>query len=882
MDLIVTHSNADFDALSSLVAAQKLYPHAQLLLPGSQEPKVREFLSLCKDLIDIKTEKECSLSHVRRLVVVDTRHASRIGIAAQLLKRKRMHVTVYDHHPRTQFDIKATRDYYQEIGATVTMLVNRIRTKRLPLNPLEATLMTLGIYEETGSLTYRTTTQNDLDAVGYLLSAGANLTVVSSYLNRELSDMELGFLAQLMHATRTYNIKGINIAFTEGIAKAYVGELGSIIHKLIDVENIKVLFAFIKIGKKIQLVARSRLEGIDVNKLLKEFHGGGHPTAASATLRDVSVGEAERTLLKLLPSYIKITIVARDLMNKPVITAHIDEKVTDVRKKLRRLGLKGIVVLDGSKIAGIVTAGDLNKAIRHNLGHSRVKGYMSSNVITITPSTPLHEIQRAMYENKIGRLPVVERGALQGIVTRTDVMKVLYGDLFTEQFTGRRRGPATNIQDDMKRRLPSSIYRTLRLIGRLARSHGFRAYVVGGFVRDMLLNERNFDVDITVEPDGIAFAQILARQTKGTLVIHKRFGTASIFIKWPQGAIEKEYPTTFRIDVATARTERYERPAALPQVTFSSIRDDLFRRDFTINAIAASLNPDHFGEISDFFGGQRDIVDGVIRVLHDGSFIDDPTRIFRAVRFEQRFNFKIEAHTVDLIQHAVDLKMFEKVEKQRIRDEIILILKEKNPTKALRRMAELHEFRFIHPKIRLHAKIMQTLKTIDEMATYLTAIARTKRTIDVWLMYFMALLECLTTKEVQCLCNEFRFRRGDVLRILSCKDKAAGIVTFLNGSRPIKASKIYQRLQPLSYEVILLMYAKVKKNKRARMRIHNFLTRSSGIRVSMRGDDLKQLGITPGPEFKHILENILYAKIDGKLKTKKDEERFVLKRLRKR
>jgi tRNA nucleotidyltransferase (CCA-adding enzyme) len=433
----------------------------------------------------------------------------------------------------------------------------------------------------------------------------------------------------------------------------------------------------------------------------------------------------------------------------------------------------------------------------------------------------------------------------------------------------------------MKRRLPGSIYRTLRLIGRLAKSHDFRAYLVGGFVRDILLNKENFDVDITVEPDGIAFAEILAHKTGGTLVVHKRFGTASVFIKWPKGT-SRQHPRTFRIDVATARTERYEQPAALPQVTFSSIRDDLLRRDFTINAIAASLNPNHFGEVIDFFGGQRDLVDGVVRVLHDGSFIDDPTRIFRAVRFEQRFNFKIEAHTVDLIQHAVDLKMFEKVHKQRIRDEIILILKEKNPIKALQRMAELHEFRFIHPKIRLRPKILRTLKMINEITPYLRTIARTTRTVDVWLMHLMVLLDCLTTKETHSLCNEFRFRRGDVLRILSYKEKEASTMAFLSSPCVIKASKIYQRLEPFSYEVMLLLYAKLKKNKRARMRIHNFLTRSSTIRVRTRGEDLKALGIVPGPEFKHILQAILYAKIDGKLKTKKDEERFVQKRLQKR
>ncbi|GAF68630.1 unnamed protein product, partial [marine sediment metagenome] len=160
MDLIVTHNNADFDAFSSAIAAKKAYPNSKILLPGSQEQSVRRFLSLSKDKIQVESEKTCDFSDIDRLILVDTRHRSRIGKAGDLLNRK-IEVHIYDHHPRMKGDIKGDLDVHEEVGATVTILLNILRrNKSLEITPLEATIMLLGVYEETGSLTYRTTTRS--------------------------------------------------------------------------------------------------------------------------------------------------------------------------------------------------------------------------------------------------------------------------------------------------------------------------------------------------------------------------------------------------------------------------------------------------------------------------------------------------------------------------------------------------------------------------------------------------------------------------------------------------------------------------------------------------------------------------------------------------
>lgn len=859
MDLITTHINADFDALGSLVAAKKLYPDSRLLLPGSQEQSVREFLALSKDLIIVESEKECDLERIDRLILVDTRHKSRIGITGQLID-KGIEVHIYDHHPRMKEDIVADKDVYEEAGATVTILSDIIKRKNIKLSYLEATLMLLGIYEETGSLTYRTTTKHDVDMVSYLLSQGANLSVVSSYLNRELSEEELTFLTKLINATEKVSIKGISVSMIEIDGESYVGELGMLIHKLLDIENIPVLFVFIK-GKagRVNIIARSKLSNVDVNKILSHFAGGGHVSAASARVKIDDIKRLKTKLIKVLKANIRVRLYAKDIMSRYVKTIDINEKIEDAKKILLRARLSGMPVVDRARVAGVITLGALNKAIKRGFSHSRVKGYMLRDFTKIKEKTPLHVIHKMILENDAGVLPVVRGNKIIGIVHRTDVLKKIYNGLLSKTPGAISKKVVSNLSKKMAGVFSKEIMDLLRRIGVLSNKLGFSAFVVGGLVRDLLLGAKNLDLDIVIEGDAISFGKTLSQELSGALIVHRRFGTSTVVTK-----------DRLKIDLATARKEVYERPAALPTVEFSSLKNDLIRRDFTINAMAMSLNKENFGQLIDFFGGESDLKSCRIRVMHDGSFIDDPTRIFRAVRFEQRFGFTIDTHTEELIINAIEEEMFEKVEPQRIRDEIILILKEKEPLKALNRMAELHEFRFIHPKISLDQAMRRFYKSIDETHRWYEKAPFRRRAIEKWLMYLIALFESLSYNETLRLCDKFVFKRGERLRILSYKKDAKRIIKLLSSKKHLAASRIYSVLEPLSYEVILLIMARAD-SKLATARIKAFLEKYNGIRIKLRGEDIKALGMKPGPKFKRILQKVLYKKIDGILKTKRNE-----------
>ena len=875
MDLIVTHNNADFDALSSIVAASKLYPGARLLLPGSQEKAVRSFLSLVKDKIKIENEKTCRLDDVTRLVIVDNRHKSRIGVAASLLGKKGLEIHIYDHHPPTRSDIKGDKDISKEVGATVSVLLEiLVKKRKLKFTPMEATLMLLGIYEETGSLSYSTTTKLDVDMVSRLLECGANLNAVSSYLNRELSGNELSALIDLLHSIDTVNINGIDIAFSHVDSDHIDGEMGTVVHKLQDVENYPVIFALFKAQDRLKILGRSRVKSVDVNKLLGIFKGAGHSSAASAKIEGVSIEKAKKDLVNAIKEMTRPKIYARDIMTFPVRTVSQEERVTEALCELERFGCKGAPVLNEDKeLVGVVTLGDLKKALKSKLGHSRVKGYMSSNLVTVSPGTPLHELKDILTKQDKGRIPVIEKNKIVGIVTRTDVLKKIHSSFFPEAL--RRAPQMDNIADKMKEQLPGKLMSLIRTIGREADAREMNVFLVGGFVRDIFLGEKNYDLDIVVEGDAIKFGKVLADKIGGSLVTHQKFGTSTIVKPWPSWLGTSLHPDNkFKIDVATARREVYERPAALPTVKFSSLREDLYRRDFTVNAMAVSANKKNFGLFIDFFAGLEDLEKGIIRVLHDNSFIDDPTRIFRAVRFEQRFGFTIENHTEYLVTHAVKQEMFRRTENQRIRDELILILKERNPEKAVFRMKDLHELRFIHPELVIDKSIKGRFSDLRKGINWYNSHASGKRQLDTWIINLMVILEKLSQLQVEEVMKKFVLTRSASIRLRGYKKKTANALRKLSVKGKMSPSKIYRILEPLPHEVTLYAMAKTGSSL-AKTRIKKFFTDYNVVKLKVKGDDIIAQGVHPGPRYKKILDQILCEKIDGKLKTKRDELNYL-------
>ncbi|MFH1354810.1 MAG: CCA tRNA nucleotidyltransferase [Candidatus Omnitrophota bacterium] len=407
------------------------------------------------------------------------------------------------------------------------------------------------------------------------------------------------------------------------------------------------------------------------------------------------------------------------------------------------------------------------------------------------------------------------------------------------------------------KRLPDKIQELIGLARDLAERMNIHAYLVGGFVRDLIIGVNNLDLDIVVEGDGVAFAQELAKILRAKLVRHRRFRTATVMIN-----------PDLKIDVASARKEFYPSPADLPVVRSASLKDDHFRRDFTINAMAISISGGNFGKLIDAFGGKVDLRNKRVRFLHDLSFVDDPTRILRAIRFEQRFNFKIEPRTMKYLKQAVRLKMLNKVEPQRIRDELILLLKEKHPIKEIWRMQELTGFDFIAPALSLGKNTRKLLGAIEK-------ITLSHSRVEPWLIYFMGLIDSLNLQQTEKVCDKFAFTKQNAKKIISSKKINRKFILSL-GKKGLQPSMIYSLLSPLSYEAILLLKAKYNQGI-VRQNIEDFLETYRHLSLGVNGHDLQELGIRPGPDYQKILKKVFKAKLNGLVRDKDAQLRLIRK-----
>jgi len=419
------------------------------------------------------------------------------------------------------------------------------------------------------------------------------------------------------------------------------------------------------------------------------------------------------------------------------------------------------------------------------------------------------------------------------------------------------------------KKLPQEIQDLIYLARDIAVRNNMTAYLVGGFARDLILGVKNFDLDIVVEGDGIKFAEHYATELKAKLIRHRRFGTATVIPK-----------PHLKIDIATARKEFYPEPAHLPVVENGSLRDDLFRRDFTINAMAIGIADHSFGELIDFFGGREDLRKKSVRVMHKLSFIDDPTRILRAVRFEQRYNFKIESLTLKYLKEAAALKMLNIVEPQRIRDDLILVLKEDSPSKEVRRIQKLAGFKFLNDKLRGSSKMYSLLGSVQKEVSWFRKTHSQRRHIDAWRIYLMGLFDPLPAADIKDICHRFAFKKGEEKRILDYKGLKSSFASKLCKEVSLP-SQIYALLEPLSYEAILLLKAKYK-NRSLKKHIEDFLKVYNGTRIHVSGDDLHRLGVAPGPCYQRIFKKVLNAKLDGLVTTKDEELGLVDKLLKKK
>jgi tRNA nucleotidyltransferase (CCA-adding enzyme) len=866
MEVITSHLNADFDALASMVAAQKYYPRAVIVFPGSPEKSVRDFLSATPVPVDIVKLKDISLESIRRLIIVDIRRADRIGQFSDLIGRKGVAVHIFDHHPATEDDIRGHKEVTDSTGSTTTLFVEMMKKDRIEISPFEATLFALGIYEETGSLIFPSTTARDVTMAAYLIKKGANLKVVSSFISRELAAEEIDLLNELVHSARDYVIHDVRVKMATASRESYIGDVAYLAHKIRGMEDTDVLFILVMMEDRIHLIARSHTHEVNVAHIAQSFGGGGHPAAASAVIRNLSLQEAEERVVSLLRESIHPVKTASDIMTSPVKCVSWDSTIRSAEKLMTRSEVNVLPVLKGDEYFGLISREVIEKALFHGLGKSRVSEYCTTGGSTVSPLTPAARIEAQMIEQNQRFMPVIEKTRIVGAITRTDILRSLYESLLrksritAQEMLKEKPSIGRNLSSTMKAKFPPEIYNILKTAGEVASGLGFAAYLVGGSVRDLLRGDINLDIDIVVEGDGIAFAQVLGKELNAKVKSHRRFGTAVVVTEF------------LKFDVATARTEYYESPASLPKVEMSSIKKDLYRRDFTINTLAIRLNPDKSGQLLDFFGGQRDIKEKNIRIIHNLSFIEDPTRAFRAIRFSERFGFRISKHTINLIKTAVRINLFDKLSGSRLYDELSLLFFETDPVRALGRLAEFDLLRFIHKDLTLTESLEMTFTSIQETIVWFKLLFLEEK-FNRSHLFLMALFEELNvterSKALQRLYVPSSVRREINEGIENSRKTLARL-------RRASNRDIYFTLQPLNLLTILFIMAKAKE-KGQKKAVSLYLTKLRNTKQELTGENLKDMGYTPGPVFRRIFTAILEERLTGKIKSREDEIAFVQK-----
>ena len=423
-------------------------------------------------------------------------------------------------------------------------------------------------------------------------------------------------------------------------------------------------------------------------------------------------------------------------------------------------------------------------------------------------------------------------------------------------------------------RLPDRVVGLLREIGQLADEQGCQVYVVGGVVRDLLLGHVTLDLDLTVEGDGIAFARLVSDRYRAGLAVFERFATARL-----------GFPDGLKMDIATTRRESYAQPALLPTVQPASIEEDLSRRDFTINAIAVQLNPRQFGRVLDPYRGQRDLRARTIRVLHTGSFQDDPTRIFRAIRFEQRFGFRLERATSRLLAHAASTNLIQQLSGPRLQNEILLLFAERDPVHAIARLGQLKLLRFLHRRLCYRKNVKQVVVAVPKALAWLVR-RFPDSAIDRPIVYLMALSSESSPAVLAGIIRRLALSREQAKKVSTGGRLVDRALKRLTDKRTVRPSQVYRLLVDFSDEALVLLLAKqasAQQGERLSLLKRYLLAyvKNKAVKAALTGRDLQAMGLKPGPQYKIILGKLLDARIDGMVTTEAAERALANRLLKK-
>lgn len=868
MNIVITHINPDFDAIASAYAAYKLYNCNHIALCSNMENNVYKYIEDNEFKINIKqyndkTYKE--ITKIDNLIITDCNQKARLGKLACLLDIAE-NIIIYDHHNKNSCDIETDNKNIYEIGAVTSLMVEILQNKNIDISKEEATFLALGIYEDTGLLTFSKTKEKDALSLAYLISKNADTTLANDYIQRELSNIQVMLLNELLLNLSIITIGGVDVAYSFATVDEYIDEAALITHKLMAIEGLSSLFTLISTGGRLVLIGRSNDDRVNVLSIVSQFGGGGHSVAGSAIIKDKMIAETLEMLKYVIRETVKPVKTIKEIMTTHVKYVESDAILKDAVDLTMKFNLNYMPVLENNKTIGIISRKDILHGVKHGLEYESINNIMQTEFEIVNPETPFYEAEAIMVYGNQKLLPVENNKGIVGVVTRTDLLRLMHEDIILQsKYADKKRSQFgilknRNVKALMQDNLDKNILSILKNIGDLAEELNYKAYVVGGFVRDLLMDKKNFDIDIVVEGDGTKFASYFAKKYKGKAFIHQKFKTAVVTME-----------NGFKIDFATARTEYYITPAAAPEVVESSVKSDLFRRDFTINAMAVRLDGSQFGNLLDYFMGQKDIQDKKIRVLHSLSIVDDPSRALRAIRFAVRFGFEIGSHTERLLKHAQSLDLYNRIIGLRKFLELQYILQEENYLQALQLLNKYDILKIYSEKIRYDDELTAKFKRGENLYNWYKI--QFEKDIDIWRLRFNILFFIVKGDEYVKFIDNLELP-GKLALMLKNDHK---YMEYANGLfkryKDHKPSFIYGVCLNLSTESALALAAVMGESKQDI--IKDYMTVYKDVKISLNGNDLIKLGVKKGPDVKKYLDILLKAKLDNIINTKEDEINYI-------
>jgi tRNA nucleotidyltransferase (CCA-adding enzyme) len=880
MDVILCHQTVDFDALGAAIALSCLRVGSRVVLTGGAHPGVKRFLALYRGEFPLIEMRSVHVDQLRTIMVVDNQQRQRLGKAQTWFDAPQVqHIELYDHHLDQERDIPATHVEIEAVGATTTLIAEKLQARGIELDPYTATVMALGIHVDTGSLTFDQTTVRDAQALAWLMGQGALVKIIAEYAEPSFSPQVQHLFSEAIANLHQELVQGYKLAWVLLQSPNFVPGLSNLVEKMMQMTDLDALLLghfYNQTDKdgKLVVIGRSHITGTNLNQLFEPYGGGGHDQAAALNLR---TKEPETALHKIYTDFkaqVPQALTAKDLMTAPVRTILPQTTIEEAQRVLFRYGHSGLAVVDdGGKLVGVISRRDLDLALHHGFHHAPVKGYMSRQVRTITPDSTMREIEAIMVSEDLGRLPVVEGDRLVGIVTRTDILR--------QHHQEQRLSLLPPSKDDSQpltaifaERLAPPLWNLLQTAAIAAQSRGWHLYLVGGAVRDVFLADANEelllqDIDLVVDGfhgsadvgAGVTLAnQICELYPNARLSVHGEFQTAAIL--WHKDPVLG----SLWMDIATARTEFYPYPAANPEVEASSIRQDLYRRDFTINALCLRLTEPRSGDLLDFFGGLWDLKKRQIRVLHANSFIEDPTRIYRAVRFAVRFGFQLEVQTEEYIRYAIASGIYEKLHREkpqapalttRLKAELKYLLTAKYWKATLQLLDELGALKCIHKNLALNPELWWQIRCVDHWLRHHDP----EHNWEHWRIRLEGLLLNLAPEERLKVGDRLQLPKDSFNRLVKLSQLQAEVLPQLIQAQTL-SDKVFA-LQSLKLPEVILLAA--ISSKAIRQDLWCYLRRWQFIRAPLDGADLKALGYKPSPQFKIILEDLLRKTLDQEI-----------------